>query len=185
MPKKSVRISVSSRSGRPETRDKHSEIESVGVYGYKSIAKPCTVSLAPLTLLAGANSSGKSSLLQPILLIKQTLEASFDPGPLLLNGPNVKFTSADQLFARRPGQKTPVRSFGVRFSLSGERQLELKFKRLSTQLGFDIESTVVTDPGCDRGVANSSLTGRPQTGQRPPGVGRFNSTLLLRGTRSL
>lgn len=156
MPRESVRISVSPRVERSEARSEPSEIEGVSVYGYKSIAKPCAVPLTPLTLLAGANSSGKSSLLQPILLIKQTLEASFDPGPLLLNGPNVKFTSADQLFARRPGQTKPARSFGIRFSLSGERQLELKFKRLSTRLGFDVESTLVTDP--ELGIANLAIS---------------------------
>ena len=34
--------------------------------------------------------------MQPLLLMKQTLGASHDPGPLLLNGPNTKFTSVDQ-----------------------------------------------------------------------------------------
>ena len=38
------------------------------------------LSIAPLTLLAGANSSGKSSAMLPLLLLKQTLDAPFDPG---------------------------------------------------------------------------------------------------------
>jgi hypothetical protein len=36
-------------------------------------------------------------MMQPQLLLKQTLEAPYDPGPLLLNGPNAKFTSVSQL----------------------------------------------------------------------------------------
>src|SRR5205823_4717511 len=68
------------------------------VGGFKSIADEQRIEIRPLTILAGANSSGKSSMMQPLLLLKQTLEATYDPGPLLLNGPNVKFTSADQLF---------------------------------------------------------------------------------------
>ena len=32
--------------------------------------------------------------------MKQTLEASYDPGPLLLNGPNAKFTSVNQFISR-------------------------------------------------------------------------------------
>lgn len=67
------------------------------VEGFKSIGERVEVEIRPLTLLAGANSSGKSSLMQAILLLKQTLEASYDPGPLLLNGPCVKFTSVEQL----------------------------------------------------------------------------------------
>jgi hypothetical protein len=79
--------------GRPKTR---TAITSLSVAGFKSIVKAQTLEIRPLTLLAGANSSGKSSMMQPLLLLKQTLEAPFDPGPLLLDGPNVRFTSARQ-----------------------------------------------------------------------------------------
>ena len=37
-------------------------------------------------------------MMQPLLLLKQTLEAPYDPGQLLLNGPNVKFTSVSQFW---------------------------------------------------------------------------------------
>ncbi|MFD2466004.1 AAA family ATPase [Amycolatopsis silviterrae] len=49
--------------------------------------------IAPLTLISGANSSGKSSFMQPFLMLKQTVEAQFDPGALLIHGPNVQLTS--------------------------------------------------------------------------------------------
>src|SRR4051812_13109449 len=74
-------------------------LDRLAVTGYKSILNPASIRIAPLTVLAGANSSGKSSMMQPILLVKQTLEASYDPGALLLRGPNVQLTSADQLFS--------------------------------------------------------------------------------------
>src|ERR1700726_1505431 len=75
-------------------------IAEITVAGFKSISDEQCIEIRPLTILAGANSSGKSSMMQPLLLLKQTLEASYDPGPLLLNGPNVKFTAADQLLSR-------------------------------------------------------------------------------------
>src|SRR6476620_5439010 len=71
----------------------------ITVSGYKSIYKPVSIRIAPLTVLAGANSSGKSSIMQPLLLMKQTLEASYDPGALLLRGPHVQLTSTSQLFS--------------------------------------------------------------------------------------
>ncbi len=74
-------------------------IKRITVSGYKSISQEQSVEIRPLTLLAGANSSGKSSIVQPLLLLKQTLDATYDPGALLLNGPNVKFTSFDQLLS--------------------------------------------------------------------------------------
>lgn len=70
----------------------------ITVQGYKSIREAHTVEMRPLTILAGANSSGKSSLMQPLLLLKQTLEATYDPGPLLLSGPHVRFNKAEQMF---------------------------------------------------------------------------------------
>ena len=75
-------------------------IVEITVAGFKSISDEQKIEIKPLTILAGPNSSGKSSMMQPALLLKQTLEAPFDAGPILLNGPNVKFTSADQLLSR-------------------------------------------------------------------------------------
>jgi len=75
-------------------------ITKIAVGGFKSLAKECAIDIRPLTLLAGANSSGKSSIMQPLLMLKQTLEAPYDPGPLLIEGPNVQFTSAEQFLSK-------------------------------------------------------------------------------------
>ncbi|MGI9107257.1 MAG: AAA family ATPase, partial [Pyrinomonadaceae bacterium] len=71
-----------------------------------------SIEIRPLTILAGANSSGKSSMMQPLLLLKQTLEASYDPGALRLDGPNVRFTSTDQ-FLSHAGKGKHVNDFHV------------------------------------------------------------------------
>ncbi|MGH9799089.1 MAG: AAA family ATPase, partial [Blastocatellia bacterium] len=75
-------------------------IQRITVGGYKSISRAQSIDIRPLTILAGANSSGKSSIMQPLLLLKQTLEAAYNPGALLLDGANIKFTSAEQMFSR-------------------------------------------------------------------------------------
>lgn len=97
------------------------------------------VELSPLTLLAGANSSGKSSFIQPFLLVKQTIEAPFDPGPLLLNGPNARFSDPKQLFTVR-GKK--ALSFGActeswNFEVTYEHRKGLALASLSYRLGND------------------------------------------------
>src|SRR5216684_1108676 len=79
-------------------------ITKIAVEGFKSIAKRQEIEIAPLTILAGANSSGKSSIMQPLLLLKQTLEATYDPGPLKIDGPNVRFTSSDQFLSKRQSE---------------------------------------------------------------------------------
>src|SRR6266705_2561572 len=85
---------------KPKSVQNQEGITRITVCGYKSISDEQSIEVRPLTILAGANSSGKSSIMQPLLLMKQTLEASYDAGPLLLQGPNVKFTNADQLLSR-------------------------------------------------------------------------------------
>jgi predicted ATPase len=79
-------------------------ITGIFVSGYKSLYEECSIEVRPLTILAGANSSGKSSIMQPLLLMKQTLEATYDPGALLLNGPTVRFTLAEQLLSQLSGE---------------------------------------------------------------------------------
>ena len=80
-------------------------ITKITVTGFKSLVEEWTIDIRPLTLLAGANSSGKSSIMQPLLMLKQTLEAPYDPGPLLIDGPNVQFTEATQFLSALPNGK--------------------------------------------------------------------------------
>ena len=75
-------------------------ITKIAVSGFKSLAEECAIDICPLTILAGANSSGKSSIMQPLLLLKQTVEAPYDPGPLLIEGPNVQFTLVEQFLSK-------------------------------------------------------------------------------------
>src|SRR5271167_2396479 len=84
----------------PAIRQEPPAIAEIRVAGFKSISDEHRIEIRPLTILAGANSSGKSSIMQPLLLLKQTLEATFDPGSLMLDGPILKFTLADQLLTR-------------------------------------------------------------------------------------
>jgi len=51
----------------------------------------------PLTLMLGRNDSGKSNLLLPPLMLKQTIESTVDHGPLCLHGTCVSLQCVDQL----------------------------------------------------------------------------------------
>jgi AAA ATPase domain len=84
-------------------------ITKIAVEGFKSIATRQEIEIRPLTILAGANSSGKSSIMQPLLMLKQTLDATYDPGPLKLDGENVFFTSSDQFLCRSLAARTDMR----------------------------------------------------------------------------
>lgn len=112
-------------------------ITRITVAGFKSISQEQSIEIRPLTILAGANSSGKSSIMQPLLLLKQTLEAPYDPGALLLNGPNVHFTSADQILSRVNDEKT-VDTFHVGIEAGAEATVMLYFIQGQNK-GFDIK----------------------------------------------
>ena len=85
------------------SNEKLEGITKIAVSGFKSLAEECEIDIRPLTILAGANSSGKSSIMQPLLMLKQTLEAPYDPGALLIDGPNVQFTLAEQFLSKLIG----------------------------------------------------------------------------------
>lgn len=95
--------------------EKPQGITAITVGGYKSIRDETTIEIRPLTILAGANSSGKSSIMQPMLLMKQTLDATYDPGPLLLGGPHVSFTKFEQLVPRALQSADRLLVAGFRF----------------------------------------------------------------------
>jgi len=103
-------------------------ITALSVSGFKSIYDECSLEIRPLTILAGANSSGKSSAIQPLLLLKQTAEAISEPPAFRLEGDHVHFTSADQFFSRAiPGR--PERPLCIGVELARNQSLFLRFER--------------------------------------------------------
>lgn len=117
-------------------------LSRLDVSGFKSINQEQSIEIKPLTILAGANSSGKSSIMQALLLLKQTFDVNYDPGPLLLNGSNVKFTSTKQFFA-----KTKANSFSSTLSIGIYLKSGFGAKNLyrRTNKGIDLFETIYRD----------------------------------------
>ena len=131
-------------------------ITRITVGGFKSIDQEQSIEIRPLTILAGVNSSGKSSIMQPLLLLKQTLEAPYDPGALLLDGPNVRFTSANQLLSRMKNGKV-TRTFHVGIEVGTEATVTNYFT-YSEDKGFEVEQTTYES---DK-IKHRLYTGMPQ-----------------------
>ncbi|AJY69900.1 hypothetical protein RW64_10035 [Geobacter sulfurreducens] len=117
-------------------------ITELSVAGYKSIGRLQTIDLKPLTILSGSNSSGKSSIMQPLLLLKQTLEAGYDPGPLLLNGPNLKYNSASDILTQCKNNK--LNSFSVGIRVAKNELLTTSYKKQINK-GFKIDEMTYGD----------------------------------------
>ena len=60
-------------------------IDHISLQNFKA-SRDVDVRLAPLTVLAGLNSSGKSSILQAIALLRQTYGIDDQPAGLVLGG---------------------------------------------------------------------------------------------------
>jgi predicted ATPase len=117
------------RNPKAKSRSRNRKgITCITVGGFKSINQKQSIEIRPLTILAGANSSGKSSIMQPLLLLKQTLEANYDPGALLLNGPNLRFTSVNQLLSHTNNGQV-VKGFQIGVELGSGLALTIYFTR--------------------------------------------------------
>ena len=67
------------------------------VSNFKSIREDTDLTLGPLTIFAGANSSGKSTFIQSILLIAQTLAHKIDSRSVVLNGSLISLGQFDDM----------------------------------------------------------------------------------------
>src|SRR5437016_3401627 len=106
-------------------------ITRIAVTGFKSLATKADVEIRPLTVLAGANSSGKSSLMQSVLLMKQTFDNErIPPGPFWLSGELAAYTRADQFLTMDPKQPDAPRRLTIELEAEGN-WVELSFVRTS------------------------------------------------------
>ena len=67
------------------------------VFNFKSIRKETELNLGPLTIFAGANSSGKSTFIQSVLLVAQTLAHKIGSRSVVLNGALTSLGQFDDL----------------------------------------------------------------------------------------
>lgn len=67
------------------------------VFNFKSIREETELALGPLTIFAGANSSGKSTFIQSVLLVAQTLAHKVGSRSVVLNGALTSLGQFDDL----------------------------------------------------------------------------------------
>ncbi|WP_176439353.1 AAA family ATPase [Rhizobium esperanzae] len=101
------------------------------VKNFKSLAQPNILRLAKINVIAGANSSGKSSVIQSILLLKQTLQYAARSRALALNGPILRLGDLDDVKHR--GSTDPFIEFGFKVEF-GEHERVNQFASRSTTL---------------------------------------------------
>lgn len=106
-------------------------LENVSLENFKGFKHLDNLKVKPITILCGTNSCGKTSILQSILLLKQTLESQNPNQILLLNGRFVNLGSFENIIFEKNLENPLV--FEFTFKLTKE-DLKLRPQRNSIPL---------------------------------------------------
>lgn len=143
-------------------------LKQLCLQNFKSIAPPTQIDLRKLSVLCGSNSSGKSSIIQSILMLSQAFSSRYDFDTMVLNGPLVRLGAFKDILSHRAtdqeiliafkiappinifGTNSPRLieyscSFGSKISTSPEDEYHPSIWRAQLKLTYDAEGTSRTE----------------------------------------
>ncbi len=141
---------------------------------FKAFGETVTIPIRPLTLIFGANSSGKSSIFQSLLLLKQTLEEAKSPNTALLPKGSLVDLGTYRDFVHRHDTDRDF-DFRVRFDLESGSNIGTREMGLASPREQAIE--ILNDAG----VMNAGLTFRFSYDEEKPATVSFPCVDLTLG----
>ncbi len=141
---------------------------------FKAFGETVTIPIRPLTLIFGANSSGKSSIFQSLLLLKQTLEEAKSPNTALLPKGSLVDLGTYCDFVHRHDTDRDF-DFRVRFDLESGSNIGTREMGLASPREQAIE--ILNDAG----VMNAGLTFRFSYDEEKPATVSFPCVDLTLG----
>ncbi len=126
--------------------------------------------LEPLTLLSGSNASGKSSVLQALVLLHQTMREHEWSTRLMLNGESIKLGSVSDVVDKIHGRK----SFEICL-IDDDQTYEWTFVGERTEMSMEIECVEINDkkynqPGFLRFLLPLNVCDKPSLPRRLTGL---------------
>lgn len=119
------------------------------LFNFKSVRSLTELPLGELTIFAGPNSSGKSTILQSMLLINQTILSRVESRSVVLNGPITKLGQFDDLrsfnsdsnqitigWEYQPGDSEEMSPYS---RIYGSRRKNGTFRSISCDVSFDVD----------------------------------------------
>lgn len=91
------------------------------ITNFKSVSKKTELKFEPLTIFAGANSSGKSTIIQSLLLTTQTIQNPVTSRSVILNGHISKFGNFNDILSHSVDHKE-FKDIEIDFSLMPKKQ---------------------------------------------------------------
>src|SRR5947209_9380292 len=101
-------------------------LKSWSIENFKAIVNSGELKIAPVTVLAGRNSSGKSSLLQSILMIAQTLSNQVPDRALLPNERIVQLGTFEDILNENSGSRTLKVAFELETVQEEQKSLSIQ-----------------------------------------------------------
>jgi predicted ATPase len=95
---------------------------------FKSVFEKTKLEFAPLTIFSGANSSGKTTIIQSLLLTTQTLQNSVNSRPIILNGHIIKMGSFDDIVSNGHKNKSILIDFNLK-PIEFKKETAIRFLR--------------------------------------------------------
>jgi predicted ATPase len=122
-------------------------IKSIQLKCFKGFEDTQLIDLKPLTILSGINSSGKSTIIQSILMLKQTFEGESLSRTLILNGYYFHLGSFEDIVYK----KDPQNIVQIKFELNPFkiRPAKINMKRITSFINFG-DSEIKTYPEIER-----------------------------------
>ena len=114
-------------------------IRTIGISNFKLFKDKTNVPLSNLNLLTGVNGKGKSSVLQILLLLNQSINYSRSTNNIILNGNNVRLGNLFDVKNRLISSKEPINisfildNYVINYQLEqyGETDIDLKISSIS------------------------------------------------------
>jgi predicted ATPase len=107
------------------------------IKNFKSFGNQPDLSLAAINVLAGANSSGKSSIIQSILLLKQTLQYGSNNRSIALNGPLLRLGAFEDVLNYQSQNETIELGFEIQLNDEDfERHTQSSWMRTFSRYGL-------------------------------------------------
>jgi predicted ATPase len=111
-------------------------IENLSLTNYKAFEKE-NLDIKPITILLGTNSSGKSSIIQFLLMLKQTINNTNDyESALKINGKYTNLGEIENIFRNKNTNKNI--KFSLKFDISKNYSYNPEFKYFTTSIEDDI-----------------------------------------------
>ncbi len=150
------------------------------VSNFKSIVGETPLSLAPLTLFAGPNSSGKSTVLQSLLLVSQTLSHKVGSRSVVLNGTLTRLGQFDDLRSYEGEFDQITVGWECHPTEDAQAALAEKMRFPSPVMGYGLQTDSIKEISCK--LAFDTNPGSPERDlyQLQPRLFLFTMSLLAR-----